>query len=61
MPVDGFLDGTAHSGRGPLHCTMIPLRYSVLGWSICATKPQVNFPFTHESSEFAAAESWVVI
>ena len=43
MTVDGFLDGTAHSGRGPFHCTVTPLRYSVPGWSICATKPQVNF------------------
>ena len=61
MPVDSFPDGTAHSGRSPFHCTVTPLRYSVPDWSICTTKPQVNFLFTHKSSEFAAAEGWVVI
>ena len=61
MPIDGFLDRTAHSDCSPFHCTVTPLRYTVLGWSICATKPQVNFPFTCESSKFTAAEGWVIM
>ena len=56
MPVDGFLDGTAHFGRSSFHCTVTPLHYFVPGWSICARKQQVNFQFTCECSEFAAAE-----
>ena len=61
MPIDGFLDGTVYSGHSPFHCTVTPLHYSVPGWSIRATKPQVNFLFTRESFGFAATEGQVVI
>ena len=61
MPIDGFLDGTAHSDCSPFLCMVTLLRYSVPGWSICTTKLQVNFPFRRESSEFTASEGWVVI
>ena len=61
VPIDGFLDRTVHPGLNLFHHVVTALCYTILDWGISATKLQVNTPLTRKSSEFSAAEGWVIV
>ena len=61
IPTDSFLDGTVHPGCYSYHCVVTTLWYTISSWDLHTTKPQVNIPHTCKSSEFFAAEGWVVV
>ena len=61
VPVDSPLDWTVHSGCNTLYCVVSSLCYSIPGWEICGSKPQVNSPNICKSPELPAAEGRVII